>query len=427
MNLARERFFELGVGFAQFSAIPDQEKYENIHNIALSLELEFPNYNDLKNKPWWNFVPPLKWFARTNGEAFRNCYEIGMLVYLRFLLALPPNPNTRIEQINQAEEKLKNLFKLENYDLEILDDYLTSLKTDTPDEVNESLRGFVQGFPTVFPSSDEQKIRETRDKPELPLVKRTVLDPDIGEEYQITLPATDVVKDALLDFDYPPSGIRITDIAEALAEQFAITEEQREAKGKYGLVWKLHVNVAAIDLLNSEQLLRTRRGRIINPEQYSKLSPSGTESSAHPYDVFISHATEDKDEIVRPLADALIARNVRVWYDESELRMGDSVREKIEEGLANSRYGIVVLSRAFFQKKWPKYELDALVAREMADKSAILPIWHKITEDEIMAHSPGLTDKIALNTSDFTINEIAQEIAEVILNSRGPLSKKITY
>ena len=62
----------------------------------------------------------------------------------------------------------------------------------------------------------------------------------------------------------------------------------------------------------------------------------------------------------------------------------------------------------------------------MADKSVILPIWHKITEDEIMAYSPGLTDKIARNTSDFTIGEIAQEIAEVIQHSRGPLSKKMT-
>ena len=317
MNFVRERFFELGVGIAQFSAIPDQEKYENIRNIAFSLELEFPNYNDLKNKPWWNFVPPLKWFARTNGEAFRNCYEIGMLVYLRFLLALPPNPNTRIEQINQAEEKLKNLFELENYDLEILDDYLTSLKTDTPDEVNESLRVFVRGFPTVFPSADEQKIRETRDKPG------------------------------------PPSD--------------------------------------------------------------------------NQYDVFISHATEDKDEIVRPLADALIARNVRVWYDEFELRIGDSLNGKIDEGLANSRFGIVVLSHAFFQKNWAQRELNALVAREMADEAVILPLWHKITGNEIMAYSPGLTDKIALNTSNFTINEIAQEIAEVIQNARGPLSKKITY
>ena len=192
------------------------------------------------------------------------------------------------------------------------------------------------------------------------------------------------------------------------------------------MVWKRHVNIAANSLVKSEKLLRIRRGWIINPEQYSKLSPSETESSDHLYDVFISHATEDKDEIVRPLVKALTDCGLRMWYDESELRIGDSLRGKIDEGLAKSRFGIVVLSHTFFQKKWTKFELNALVAQEMADKTVILPLWHKITEDEIMTYSPGLTDKIALNTSDFTIDEIAQEIAEVIQHSRGPLSKKIT-
>ena len=272
----------------------------------------------------------------------------------------------------------------------------------------------------------EQLDLEPSDQPEWSSVEGTALHPDTGEEYQIALPATRVVKQALLNFDYSPIGIRIRDIAEALAEQFELTEEQREANGKYGRVWKRHVNIAANSLVNSEQLLRRKRGWIINPEQYSKLSPCRTESSDHPYDVFISHATEDKDEVVRPLVDALIACGVRVWYDESELRIGDSLRGKIDEGLASSRYGILVLSHAFFRKKWTKFELNALVAREMADKSAILPIRHKITEDEIMVHSPGLTDKIARDTSDFTIDQIAQEIAEVIQNSRGPLSKKMT-
>ena len=105
------------------------------------------------------------------------------------------------------------------------------------------------------------------DKPEWLSVERTALHPDTGEEYQIALPPTDVVKEALLDFDYPRSGIHITDVAEALADQFALTEEQREAKGKYGLVWKRHVNIAANSLVNSGQLLRIRRGWITNPEQ----------------------------------------------------------------------------------------------------------------------------------------------------------------
>lgn len=137
-----------------------------------------------------------------------------------------------------------------------------------------------------------------------------------------------------------------------------------------------------------------------------------------PYDVFISHATEDKDEVARPLADALVNRNVHVWYDDFELRIGDSLRRKIDAGLAQSQFGIVVLSQAFFQKNWTQYELDGLVTREMTNEQVILPLWHRITKAEIINHSPSLADKLARSTSDFTIEEIAQEIADVIQNVR---------
>ena len=141
--------------------------------------------------------------------------------------------------------------------------------------------------------------------------------------------------------------------------------------------------------------------------------------SEYTHDVFISHATEDKDDVVRPLAQALIDQNLRVWYDEFELRIGDSLRRKIDKGLAQSRFGIVVLSNAFFQKNWPQYELDGLVTREMAGEQVILPLWHRITKEEIILHSPSLADKIARNTSNSTIVEIAQEVADVIQNTSG--------
>lgn len=98
-------------------------------------------------------------------------------------------------------------------------------------------------------------------------VERTALKPDTKEEYQIELPATPVVKEALLDFDYPASGIRIKDIAEALADQFGLTDEERKAKFSSGLVWRHHVNVTANDLVKAGKLLRIKIGWIINPEQ----------------------------------------------------------------------------------------------------------------------------------------------------------------
>lgn len=133
------------------------------------------------------------------------------------------------------------------------------------------------------------------------------------------------------------------------------------------------------------------------------------------YDVFISHATEDKDELVRPLAEALRKRGLGVWYDEFELKLGASLRQGIDRGIANSRFGIVVLSTAFFAKNWTNYELNGLVAREMHDgKQLVLPLWHNISKSEVIAASPSLADKVALRTAEHTIEEIADEVADAI-------------
>jgi hypothetical protein len=133
------------------------------------------------------------------------------------------------------------------------------------------------------------------------------------------------------------------------------------------------------------------------------------------YDVFISHASEDKDAIVRDLAHALRRRGLEVWYDEFALRIGDGLRRKIDVDLSTSRFGVVVLSPSFFSKNWSEYELDGLVTREMSgDRQIILPIWHDVTRDDVIGYSPPLADKLALRTADSTIEEIASQIAEVV-------------
>lgn len=131
-------------------------------------------------------------------------------------------------------------------------------------------------------------------------------------------------------------------------------------------------------------------------------------------DVFISHASEEKEILVRPLAEALRARGLAVWFDEFELRVGDSLRRKIDAGIARSRFGLVVLSKSFFAKGWPAYELDGLVSRAVGGSQVLLPIWHEISKDEVMRQSPSLADKVALRTSDYSIDEIADELAAVI-------------
>jgi TIR domain len=94
------------------------------------------------------------------------------------------------------------------------------------------------------------------------------------------------------------------------------------------------------------------------------------------FDLFISHASEDKEKFVRPLVQALEARELKVWFDEAQVEVGDSLMEKIEEGLRRSRFGAVVLSPAFFGKNWPRAELNALANRELSTgERVVLPIW----------------------------------------------------
>lgn len=132
-------------------------------------------------------------------------------------------------------------------------------------------------------------------------------------------------------------------------------------------------------------------------------------------DVFLSHASEDKDEIARPLKDALEARGISVWFDEIKIKLGQSIRTEIEAGITHARFGVVVLSPDFFAKHWTQAELDALFSKKMASgENLILPIWHRLTKDEVTAQSPLLAGILALNSSISTIDEMADAITDVV-------------
>jgi hypothetical protein len=104
------------------------------------------------------------------------------------------------------------------------------------------------------------------------------------------------------------------------------------------------------------------------------------------YDVFISHATEDKP-YVEPLVDALESAGISVWLDKTAVEWGDDLKPGIDRGLTSCRYGIVVFSRAFLaKKKWTEYELNALFALERPGRKIILPIWHGISRDDLIIY-----------------------------------------
>lgn len=136
--------------------------------------------------------------------------------------------------------------------------------------------------------------------------------------------------------------------------------------------------------------------------------------SAEHYDVFISHASEDKAAIAEPLYRALVAANLRVWFDGATLKLGDPLRGKIDEGLARCRYGVVILSPHFLRKEWPQAELEGLMAREtVSGKKAILPIWHEITVQDLVKAAPMLAGRLACRSSE-GLDAMVRKILDVL-------------
>lgn len=133
----------------------------------------------------------------------------------------------------------------------------------------------------------------------------------------------------------------------------------------------------------------------------------------HMWDVFICHASEDKEEVAKPLAEALIKAGLTVWLDVFTLRLGDNLRRSIEHGLSDSRFGVVILSNAFFSKEWPQRELDGLLALEGDRSPKILPIRHRVTWDVVKTKSPILAGRVSVST-DNGISIVVNEIIRVV-------------
>ena len=136
------------------------------------------------------------------------------------------------------------------------------------------------------------------------------------------------------------------------------------------------------------------------------------------YDVFISHASEDKEPFVEELVHALRDRDIRVWYDSINIGWGDSLRTQIDSGLKKSTFGIVILSENYIKKGWTQYELEGLFNIEMTKGKTILPIWHNITKQQVMDFSATLAGRKALTTATMTADEIADTFVELI-NSKN--------
>jgi TIR domain len=157
-----------------------------------------------------------------------------------------------------------------------------------------------------------------------------------------------------------------------------------------------------------------------SPEVSSVPLPSKTATGEESilFDVFVSHATEDKP-YVEPLVNSLETAGVRVWFDKTTLEWGDDLKPSIDRGLSNCRYGVVVFSKAFLRRrKWTEYELNSLFALEQPGRKIILPIWHGITRDDLLQYGAAFADRLAKISSKDSYEDIVESLLGLLGRSK---------
>lgn len=198
-------------------------------------------------------------------------------------------------------------------------------------------------------------------------------------------------------------------IEEGMMIELLLSEISRD--GKWEKIFPKTEKIGPIDVVPL-----TSSGKPSKADLASAGPESGSEEivkSDKRYDIFICHASEDKETFVKGLAEALSREGLKVWYDDFTLQLGDSLRRSIDHGLSCSRYGAVVLSESFFQKDWPQKELDGLVAKEHNFDKVILPIWHRVTREQVQSFSPLLADRLAVSSSK-GLDIVVRQILEVV-------------
>jgi hypothetical protein len=237
-----------------------------------------------------------------------------------------------------------------------------------------------------------------------------------------TLTSQDVGQLAVLSKAHPSALIEIVDRE---APFLGSTTSQSSAD-----MWVREVTTAVVNYWRAETIddyLRLRAEELRRSPMWHWPAPEPTavepanveESGDGQLSVFISHASEDKADVAGPIAEGLEAAGWQVWLDQYELTVGDSLFQRINDGLARSRCGVVVLSKSFFAKHWPKQELDALAAKESASGAkVILPVWHGIDEHYLASEAPMLGGRLGVSTHN-GISHVVEQLARALAKELG--------
>ncbi len=260
---------------------------------------------------------------------------------------------------------------------------------------------------------------------------REVLDRDFATERNEEIVLTRASDDSL--FQRPSSTTVIqryqalkNDILHVLAEQHARGAKRVTAAAVFdglcddlqlinrGLNELVELNLIR-DLNHSAGMRLTAEGQKAAEASLSSRASENAIKGLSPiqFDFFISYASEDRD-VAETLDTALSARGHKIWRDRGQLTLGDSLITKINEGLAASRFGIVILSKDFLRKNWPQAELNALQARAIAEgQKVILPVRRDLSHEEMAKHLPLLGDKLTI-AFDQNLEAVIKEIERVV-------------
>jgi uncharacterized protein YjbI with pentapeptide repeats len=130
------------------------------------------------------------------------------------------------------------------------------------------------------------------------------------------------------------------------------------------------------------------------------------------WDFFVSHATTDKESVVLPLVTALRQRGQRIWYDDLEIKPADDLQTVINRGIDSSLFGIVVVSKSFFGRRWTEAEIKALTRRR------VFLVLNGVSAEELATIRPALAGRYAV-PFQLGVEKVADKLVEAIRRPPG--------
>ena len=210
----------------------------------------------------------------------------------------------------------------------------------------------------------------------------------------------------MFEMDRINSATRFAEVQRAIDDGARAMQEKRELERKAAL--------ATIELNES-----TKQQNQMFRAQLEKMMEARRVSERYEYDVFVSHANANKQSFVDSLYEQLNRLRIRIWYDSTEIDWGDGLKEKIQEGLSKCRFGIVILSPEFIERKWTNQELTELLTRQNeSHEKVVLPLLYNLTVDEMKAQYPVLENiKARLVRNDEDAKDVVIDFARILIRS----------